>query len=951
MIRTCPDCGEVIPAKQPTCPRCLPTVGGRTSSQDATGSTPSSDEVDTVGDEVAATARSSRDELPSPAELVGGRYRLLSPLGAGGGGMVYRALDRELDREVALKLLTGANEKSIARFRREVGLAQELSHPGVVRVYDLGRDGDRYYLSMQLVEGKSLSARLRDDGPLPISEARALFLQLCDAVQYLHSAGIVHRDIKPANVLLDAATGHALLADFGLAREAVDPDSEHTEIAGTPGYMAPEAMLGEPPSVATDIYGLGATFYAALTGKRAVDGASWGKILAKGREGLTTIRTARADVPADLAFVVDTCLQADPRARFASVTEVIEALEARTGSRWQRAWLRARRRRGRRLLAAVGAALLVAGGGGIWAVRAARRAVEVKLDGHTVQGLNRFGGVVWQRTYGGDKVTLETWPAACGQPARSHVIETTDATTATWRRHTHLMTLNGEELFDSTPLDGKDLGFRDPRRESSGTLVFDVLRWSRCQAPDPSSMPVLAWNEPWYASVLGIHRPGGESRVTFSFSGRVLSIAASAASPASYAIVAGNHELLHTSAFAIVRADNVDGANPPRMVDQAFERSGLWSYTLLPLEIRTYGQDAVIAEPDGSWRVCTPDDRCEVLDRFGNLESELRAHPGVDPEALLRDRMDRFRRLSEIDLSRRRGAHDVAEEGYRELAAKASGSAVEQAAVHLIGARIAVARGDLDAVVARTTQSEKLWSVTQDAALLRASARVAAGQHVEALRDLEAAEGRRAAARYNTTKTRFVSAWLTGDHDLAVRLLDSIDFPVVQVRLRALTQIEDGEPARALAALDSWTAYYARERVQLTRALALVDLGRPDEAGRALELELERHPWLRAEADGVALAIDLAAGRAVPAERVAAILVDFERRGRQELDARLLLTRIRIDAADALTRAGQPALARRAVAGIAADHPGTALRARGVRLTAALSSSSTASSVTGRASQ
>jgi len=883
-------------------------------------------------------ARSSRAELPSPAELVAGRYRLLAPLGAGGGGTVYRALDRELDREVALKLLTGASEKSIARFRREVGLAQELSHPGVVRVYDLGRDGDLYYLSMQLVEGKSLSARLRDEGPLPIAEARELFLQLCDAVRYLHAAGILHRDIKPANVLLDATTGRALLADFGLARQALDPASEQTEIAGTPGYMAPEAMLGEPPSVATDIYGLGATFYAALTGKRAVDGASWGKILARGREGLTTIRTARADVPPDLAFVVDTCLQADPRARFASVTEVIDALEVSAGSRWQRAWLRARRRRGRRVLVAVSAALLVAGGAGVWAVRARGRVVEVKLDGHTVHGLNRFGGIVWQRTYGGDKVTLEIWPAACGQPARAHVIETSEATTATWRRHTHLLTLSGEELFDSTPLDGKDLGFRDPRRESSGTLVFDVLRWSRCQAPDPSLLPVMAWNEPWYASVLGIQRPGRAPGVTFSFSGRVLSIAASVGAPASYAMVAGNHELLHTSAFAIVRADNVEGANPPRMVDQAFERSGLWSYTLLPLEIRTYGQDAVIAEADGSWRVCTTDDRCEVLDRFGNLASELRDHPGVSPEVLMRERMDRFRRLSEIDLSRRRGAHDVAEEGYRELAATTSGSTVEQAAVHLVGARIAIARGDLEAVVARTTRSERLWSVTQDAALLRASARVAAGQHAEALRDLEAAEGRRAAARYNTTKTRFVSAWLTGDHVLAVRLLDSIDFPVVQARLRALTLIEDGEPARALAALDPWAAYFARERVQLARALALADLGRGEEARRAIELELERHPWLRTDADGVGLTLDVAAGRPVPAERAAAILVDAERRGRQDLDARLLLARIRIDAAEALTRAGQPAQARRALADIEADHPGTALRARAARLTAALSS-------------
>ena len=945
MVRRCSECGADVPEGRETCGRCetaaLSGEPGTAGVDAAPISTPDSggasqDEVETLAEETEATARSGRSErAPAPATLAG-RYRLIQRLGAGGGGEVHRAYDSELDREVALKLLsTEASEKSITRFRREVGVAQELNHPGLVRVYDIGREKDRYYLSMQLVHGQSLSARLHEAGPLPVAEARKLFLEVCDAVRYLHSAGIVHRDIKPANVLLDSETGHALLADFGLARQAVDRDGDDTEIAGTPGYMAPEVMLGEPPSVSTDIYGLGATFYAVLTGKKAHEGSAWSEILLKKREEAPTLRRLRPEVPPELAFVVEECLHPDPRRRFASVDEVIEALELSGAPRWKRLWIRTRRRRRVPALVLAAVAVLALIGTGVWAASEAGRAVEVTVEGERLVGLNRFGGAAWQRSYDAESVGVETWPDTCGAPVLYHVIETNNSPGSRLHRHNHLLTQRGAEVFDSAPLDTRGLGFFDPRREFSGTVSFDVVRWSRCQGPsDTAALPLFASNDPWYFSVFGLHDPDRGSSVSFAFSGRVISVAASQVpgQPLRYGIVAGNHELLHTSALAILPASGLAGANPPRMVDQTFENNNLYSYTLLPADHKTYGVDALIAEPDGSWRVCTADDRCEAIDRFGNRAAALREHPDTDAEMLLHERMERFRRLSEIDLSRRRGAYPAADEGYRELAAIPAGDSIEQAALHFVGARIAAALGDLDAVVARSRASQDLWQTTEDAALVRAEARIIAGRHGDALRDLHAAQGQRSATIYNVTKWRFFSAWLSGDHVLARRLVDDIDFPVLQARLRAFVLIADGEPAQALELLDPWVEHFVRDRVQLLRALALVDLNRTDEARQALEAEVERHPWLRDEADGISLAADLVDGRDIAPERAEAILAEAERRGRREMESRLLLARVRLEVAEAFARAGETERAREVLGDLDADHPGITVLARARQL-------------------
>ena len=195
-----------------------------------------------------------------------GSYQLLSEIARGGMGVVYRAQSAAGER-VAIKVLLEQDPDSLARFEREATLAMSLEHPNVVRIREQGVSRGRPYLVMDFVAGEELAERLERDGPLPEFEARRVFLELADALQAAHSLGIVHRDLKPQNVLLDGPDVY--LTDFGLARAGPSDLTATGEILGTPSYMAPEQASGERGALspATDVYGLGATLYAALCGE------------------------------------------------------------------------------------------------------------------------------------------------------------------------------------------------------------------------------------------------------------------------------------------------------------------------------------------------------------------------------------------------------------------------------------------------------------------------------------------------------------------------------------------------------------------------------------------------------------------------------------------------------------------------------------------------------------
>jgi serine/threonine-protein kinase len=281
-------------------------------------------------DERAATQAA---ELTRSAErqVLGSRYELLGLLGSGGMGNVYRARDVELDELVALKVLLPqlvSAPGALDRFRREVKLARKVTHPNVARVFDIGEHGGDRILTMELVEGESLGARLHRDGRLPIRTAVEIARAICAGVGAAHAAGVVHRDLKPDNVLLEK-TGRVVVTDFGIARAAAE-GQRTAGIVGTPAYMAPE-QIDERVTVdhRADQYALGAVLYEMLVGEPAWKGESlWALAAARLVEPPPDPRAKRPEIDLPLAAVVTRAMARAPEQRFASMGELDAALAA-----------------------------------------------------------------------------------------------------------------------------------------------------------------------------------------------------------------------------------------------------------------------------------------------------------------------------------------------------------------------------------------------------------------------------------------------------------------------------------------------------------------------------------------------------------------------------------------------------------------------------------------------
>jgi hypothetical protein len=272
---------------------------------------------------------------PSSLPETIGPYLVEGVLGAGGAGDVFKARDPQGGGLLAVKVLRlgqGADEPQRRRFARERRALAQLRHPGVVEVLDAGEDGGVPWLAMRLVEGEPLQARLRRLGPLAPDAAVQLGRELCAAMGAAHAAGILHRDLKPDNVLL-APGGRAVITDFGLAKELeVEASLKLSKtglLQGTPRYWAPEQAAGQggEATEATDVYGLGATLYAALTGVPPVDGATWMEILVATRERPPRPPSELSPgVPGWLDAVVLRCLEKAPADRFPSAAALDAAL-------------------------------------------------------------------------------------------------------------------------------------------------------------------------------------------------------------------------------------------------------------------------------------------------------------------------------------------------------------------------------------------------------------------------------------------------------------------------------------------------------------------------------------------------------------------------------------------------------------------------------------------------
>ena len=265
-----------------------------------------------------------------------GRYQIVSPLGAGGMGEVYRAHDPQLRRDIALKILPphrSSDPDAVARMVREAQLAAAVEHPSIVAVHDVGEEAGQFFLVTELLEGETLRERLRQ-GPLPTRAALDYAVQIASAIAAAHTRGVVHRDLKPENIM-STASGTIKVLDFGVAKFLSASDAATVIPAivtgggavGTPAYMSPEQLNGRAVDHRADQFAFGVVLYELLAGLRPFAGATAAEVAsAILRDEPTPLGARRADVPPTLSRIVSRCLAKNPDDRFASTTDLANAL-------------------------------------------------------------------------------------------------------------------------------------------------------------------------------------------------------------------------------------------------------------------------------------------------------------------------------------------------------------------------------------------------------------------------------------------------------------------------------------------------------------------------------------------------------------------------------------------------------------------------------------------------
>ena len=262
-----------------------------------------------------------------------GNFELLEEIARGGMGIVYKARQTTPGRTVALKMiLTGqlASDADVERFYAEAQAVATLDHANIVPVFEVGNCEGQHYFSMGYVEGESLSERLAR-GPLMAREAATIIRDVAGAVHYAHQRGIVHRDLKPANILIDQ-DGRVRVTDFGLARRQTDETRlTHTgQLLGTPSFMPPEQIAGRAEDIgpAADVYSLGATLYAILTGRPPFQAASMaGTLRQVAEQEPVALRQLDVAIPRDLETIALKCLEKSPSRRYATAQSLADDLE------------------------------------------------------------------------------------------------------------------------------------------------------------------------------------------------------------------------------------------------------------------------------------------------------------------------------------------------------------------------------------------------------------------------------------------------------------------------------------------------------------------------------------------------------------------------------------------------------------------------------------------------
>jgi serine/threonine protein kinase len=280
---------------------------------------------------VTKTLETTPDELARGTLFVG-RYEIIEELGAGGMGRVYRAFDKKIDEEVALKLIKpeiAADKKTIDRFRNELKLARKIRHSNVCGMFDLGEEGRTLFISMEYVRGEDLKSLLHRTKTLPIGTALSIARQVAEGLAEAHKLGITHRDLKPGNIMIDKE-GNAKIMDFGIARSLYGGGvTAEGAIIGTPEYMSPEQVEGKEADQRSDIYAMGIILFEMVTGRVPFEGETPFSIANKHKSEPPPVpKKLVPQIPEGLSKLILRCLEKDREKRYQSAEELLADLGA-----------------------------------------------------------------------------------------------------------------------------------------------------------------------------------------------------------------------------------------------------------------------------------------------------------------------------------------------------------------------------------------------------------------------------------------------------------------------------------------------------------------------------------------------------------------------------------------------------------------------------------------------
>ena len=270
-------------------------------------------------------------------DVLGGRYEIIELLGEGGMGAVYKALDRELDRPVALKLIRpelASNPSMLARFKQELLLSRQVTHKNVIRIYDLGDAEGVKYITMEFVQGRDLRSLIQEKKKFSPEEAVEIMQQVCQALEAAHAVGVIHRDLKPQNIMRED-TSRILVMDFGLARTMEGDGMTQTgALVGTMEYMSPEQALGKELDQRSDIFTAGLILYEMLTGKMPFKAdTALASLIRRTQERAIPVSDHDDSIPGALSGIVSKCLERDPSLRYQSAAEILRDLDSWQGKR------------------------------------------------------------------------------------------------------------------------------------------------------------------------------------------------------------------------------------------------------------------------------------------------------------------------------------------------------------------------------------------------------------------------------------------------------------------------------------------------------------------------------------------------------------------------------------------------------------------------------------------